>query len=398
MSDRSPGGDPITPDGWSPSTPAPPPERPVVRPTTTGGDGDRPPPTIASLGGAVAAVLLVFALSLYLSSVDGDQRRMVGIVLSLGFTVAGIAITWLAQGRRMATAGLGLSALAVVPLVFQLFVDPDDPGAIETASDFTGTATGVLVVLALLWGAAYLLGPGRRYGLYLGGALLAIWLVAVVQVVDGPLGQITNAFDETIVVNSPAFEPVDPYGEVTEDPFDDTDGFTIEDEYSFDTSDEFDDEDEYTLDVDVDDPSTELGVVSLLFGGGYLALAALRDRRGDARTATPALAVALPVLHLAVIFLSGELKESGSGVLAIVLGAVLMWVGSRGERRFTSWAGVYAVAMGLILIVGDIAPDSETTAATIFLVLGLAIAGGLYALEARGPGAGRPEPPGTNPF
>ena len=271
------------------------------------------------------AVLLVLALSLYLSAVDGEQRRVVGIVLSLGFTVAGIAITWLAGGRRMATAGLGLSALAVVPLVFQLFVDPDDPGAIETASDFTGTATGVLVVLALLWGAAYLLGPGRRYGLYLGGALLAIWLVAVVQVVDGPLGQITNAFDETIVVDSPAFEQVDPYGEVTEDPFDDTDGFAIEDEYSFDTSDEFDDvEYEYTLDVDVDDPSTELGVVSLLFGGAYLALAALRDRRGDARTATPALAVALPVLHLAVIFLGGELKESGSGVLAIVIGAVLM--------------------------------------------------------------------------
>ncbi|MBX3312957.1 MAG: hypothetical protein KF906_01445 [Actinobacteria bacterium] len=379
---------------WSPSTPTPPPaERPPVASTTIDrtSDLDRPLPAIASLGGGIAAILLIFSLDALLAELDGDNRRATGIALALGFEVIGLAVVWLAKGRRMASAGLGLSAVGLVPLVGQLFIDPADP-SFDTTGDFTTTMSGVLAVLALLWLVAYVFGPGRRYALYLGAALLALWLLAVVQVVDEPLGALSDSFESSTQEFFPSGTSDGTFEFSTDGSFDSTSGddFTFSDPSQFD--DDFSYDDQYDLGYpsgfDGDATLTKLGVVSLIFGALYLVLAAWRDRTGDGRMATPCLVAAIPILFLAVVFLANDLEEIGSGVLAIVLGAAGIYIGTAGRRRFTSWVGVLAVAVGIDLIVGHIAGDNRAAYGAALLVLGLALVAVLYAIEP-GPGSGQ---------
>lgn len=158
------------------------------------GPGERPPPRWTSIAGAVGAALLVGSLGSMLAEL-GDRRRLGGIAIGLLFQVLGVALLVVNRGRRSATAGVGLTAIGLVPLLIFLFVDVDNPSTtIDSVGDFTRTATLILLAAAAIWFVAYRFGPSRGYAIYLAGALLALWLVAVVQIVNQPLVQIGRAW------------------------------------------------------------------------------------------------------------------------------------------------------------------------------------------------------------
>ena len=436
------------PDGYGaapvarPAEPAAPAISPAG-PTTPGGptdgrpgpvaQGPRPLPLVTSLAGAAGAVFLLGSLALFLSELNGDSRRLGGLLVCLLFQGLGVGLMVLTRGRASTTTGVGLTALAVIPLVIYLFVDVDNPSkTIDSPSGFTNTATLILLASAAAWLVGYFVGPGRRYGIYLGAALVAMWLVAVVQIVDNPINQIFNPFASQSFGAETKFESVgsaigpddyssdggyaggfgenDPY---EDDFFSDTDSYTddgfavpSQDDFGSGFDDDFDYEDDYMYGdpyADLENPSTKLGWASLVFGGAYLALAAWRDRRGDARMGTPFVAVATPILLFGLAFLSDDFGQSGTAMLAIAIGAAQVFVGTRQGRRFTSWIGLLVATFGVLDLVEQAVGDSARVSAIVLLILGVGVTilaltldGGLnVGRDDNGPSgpAGPPVPP-----
>ena len=349
--------------------PAAPPWPPPATPAAIAGSAPgepRPRPTLASLAGVVAGLTLVMSLFWFIAALDNDNRRWPGLAVSVLFQVGGVALVLLHRSRRAETAGITLTAVGVVPILIHLFVDVEDPSnTVDSVSDFTQTATLVLLVAAAAWLAAYFFGPSRRYGIYLGAALVAMWLVAVVQIVDQPINEVVDlTAQETFTVIEPA---EDSFGTVYEEP------------YASDSFGQFESEDDEELSFgeaypEVDEPSGEIGTASLVFGGAYLAAAAWRDRRGDLRQGTVLFAVAVPILTLATFLLSGPLGTEGAAVLGIALGLVGVWLGIPQARRFTSWYGAVGVAVGVWVLVASAAGENEATNAAVLLVVGVGIA------------------------
>lgn len=364
-------------------------------------------PSVPSLVGAAAALILIWSMFLFLDDLRGDNQRAGGLLVSILFLSAGAGLMLLARDRRAANAGVGLSAVAVVPLLIYAFVDVRSPeNTFGSAGDITGTTTAILLLAAIIWLTAHFFGPSARHGLLLGAALVALWLVGVVQVIDGSIDQVNSPVEPTFV----------PIGEVADDPWAGDswaeDSFTedpwADDPWSDDqwADDPWADDDSWTggsgevITWDepgptTSDPSTRLGVVSLFFGGTYLVLAAVGDRRGRVRQATPLFAVALPILALAVLFLGDTLDVEGSSLLAVVLGSAAAWSGTRSNRRFTSWFGTTGAAFGLIALASTTASDSGRVQAIVLLLLGIALAVAAFALEGGGSEPRRPRSPSS---
>lgn len=362
------------PAGSPPWVPAPTSAAPASGPGA-GTDGERPPPRPAALLSAGAGLLLIASLVLFLGEIGGNNQRFAGTVVSLLFQAIGVGLLLLARDQRSANAGVALTGVAVVPLLVYLFVDVRNPeNTIGDVGDFTNTATLILLAAATLWLAAYFLGPGRRYGFFLGAALVAVWLVAVVQIVDDPLGDVFDPFTGTST-----FEPVDP-------------GF---DDQFFEPS----------PPGGPSDPSATLGWVSLVFGGAYLGLAGWRDRTGDRRQATVLFAVAIVVLTFAVSFLSEPLDAEGAATVAIALGVVGVWLGTAAGRRFTSWYATVAAVIGVLVLVASALEDSARAMAAVLLAVGVVLAAAaarfgdapspLRPDDTGGPGGPAPQPPGA---
>ena len=140
-------------------------------------------------------MFLVISLVSFLTEIGGSNMRVTGLVLSLLFEVIGVTLLVLSRGGRSQTAGVALTAAGVIPLMIFLFVDVRNPSrTISSVGDFTSTATLVLVAAAVLWLVAHLFSPGRHHALYLGAALVAIWLAFTVQIVRQPLQDVTGLF------------------------------------------------------------------------------------------------------------------------------------------------------------------------------------------------------------
>lgn len=404
MSDEPPpaigGAGPSGASPWTAPTdgPAAPPETPRGRSFGTSAPEDRPPPGVASLAGAAAGLLLLASLTLFLSELGGDSRRIGGIVLSLLFEALGVGLLLINRSQRSATAGVALTAIGIIPLLVYLFVDVKNPDrTLDSVSSFTSTATAILVLAALLWLAAYAFGPSRRYGFYLGAALLALWLVSVVQIIDTPLSQ--------------AFDPFSPFGRTSFDTGSSSGGSSTFDTFdtippgdpTFDPTTQFPDED---FDPSTDgftspeNPSTKLGIASLIFGGAYLALAVRRDRAGDRRQATVFFAVSIPILTVAVLFLADPLNTTGASLLGIALGGAALWFAVRTGRRFTSWYAMAAIVVAVFALVGNALLESARATGVVLGLVGLVVAllagrleGGSPSDHAAGatPGAGGAE-------
>lgn len=382
--------------GLPPASPAPPEPDPAGRPGRRGsirevwspgpGDGDRPVPTLASMLAVGAGLLVAAGLLFLLDELDSDQRTT-GIVISLLFLALGVTLSVVNRSSRVATAGVAISLVAVAPLAVYLFATQsffDDLNGTD-ANPFDGirgTVNLMLVTATVLWLAGYLLGPGRRYGVYLGAALLALWTI--------PMFNIQVSAAET------AFAP---FQDITVTPIPSDPGF---DDPSFgDPSNSQFDEDFTFEEPELTDPSTKLGVVSLAFGAAYLLGAAWRDRRGDRRMATAFLAPALIVLIEAVALLSGHVGWVGWGVLTTATGGAILAVGLRGGRRASSWIGIGLATLGFGSLVAEGLSDSPRAIGGALTLIGvvavLAIGRFAGAPSAPAPDAGLADPPPAEP-
>jgi hypothetical protein len=316
-------------------------------------------------GGCAVAVLGTLLISGDQLPSDGGGSQAPGIIFSLAVIAAGFLILARTPSGPLATAGAVASLLAVPPLFFFLGFDTGGFPPYSTELILAGSA--------LAWTASYLWSPGKGRLAYLGGALGAVWLF-VVQVIEQP-------FDAPFLF----------FGGLTAASFDGP-----SDAFAFDPP----------------DPAT-MGVISLLFGIGYLVIAGRLDRSGFGGRATPFVAVGLLALAAAVVLLAGDLEEIGTALILVLLGTSIAMHGATVQRRFTTWLGGFAVAVGVLVFVTKIAPDDDITVTGLLLLLfgvGLVILGhraaltlqepdelapgpSSFAMEVMRPSASPPEPP-----
>jgi hypothetical protein len=166
--------------------------------------------------------------------------------------------------------------------------------------------------------------------------------------------------------------------------------------------------------ISFSDAIADIGLMSVLVGGTYLAVGWWLDRAGLRAAATPFLAIGAVALAFGMFALVNDWNEVGGGLLACAVGGTIAVVGGQTNRRFTTWFGLVVLASGLIAITSGIAPDDG--AVVQFLLLVLVGGGVIYAttvLADRGPlappadgpppasgpdGPPPPPPPSPRPF
>jgi hypothetical protein len=329
-----------------------------------------------------------------------------GIILFLLVVGAGYALLHVAREAPAASAGVTAVVLGLPPLMYFLTFDESDlpPFSLEA----------VLGASALVWIVSYMVGPGRGRPLLLGAGLVFAWLF-VLQIVEDPF----SGLDQAPIISEDPFGELDP--EPYDEPFDDDFGSSEEsfpDDEAFGDDDfgvsgassgsGFDDDfvpsDDELGRVDQsddqfgggggDEPSwSTLGIISLLFGVGYLVAARRFDHRRFAGTATPFVVAGHIALPTGIVLLSEDLEVAGTGVAFVIAGGLVAWVGALSGRRATTIIGAIEVIIGLYLVVGDAMQDSSATSfGTALFVLGAVLVGAAHLLHiATG------EPPQTTP-
>jgi hypothetical protein len=382
---------------------------------------ERPGPHLRSIVGVGAGLLVVAAMVSFLAELGAN--RVGGVLLSLLFEAVGVGLLLLRRDQRSATAGVALTAIGIVPLLVYLFVDVKNPDeTFGSIGDFTTTATLILLAAAALWMAAYLFGPGRRYAFYLGAALVALWLVAVVQIVDDPLDQAAEAFASSFSPfssdfdsgtgfdsDSGSFDPSTDFDPITgldsgSGSFDPSTGFDVDSgTFTDEGGGSFQQAPEPLLpeafgpsEEDLPDGNAllkKLGWVTVAFGAAYLGLAQQSEARRDRRQATPLLAVGLPLVVLGIgILSSGAIINIWIGsLLTLAVGAAGIALGTRAERRFTSWFGIFLAFDAISAMVLQAVGESPRGSGVVFLVLGLVAAVAVGVL----PGGPDPLPAGA---
>lgn len=301
--------------------------------------GPRPWPRLPSILAAVGGLLALGSLAIFLSELPERHPRYPGLLVSLLFVAIGVAALLLLRNRPAATAGVVVSAVALVPLLIFAFIDPKRPEpAFSSLQKGKTTVTLILLLAGLAWVAAYLFGPGRGAAFYLGAALLALWGVLLVQIATPSPSRYRSSTEFDPSSGGSGFDPFAP------------------------------------LRSAVKDTATRAGLVSLIVGLLYLVLAARLDRRGDGRPATPLFATAALVLTVGVLALGNQLKVQGASLLGIALGAVTMLLGTRAGRRFTSWYGGLAVAVGFLALLIRVTDGPNKTSGVLVLLVGVGLA------------------------
>lgn len=128
------------------------------------------------------------------------------------------------------------------------------------------------------------------------------------------------------------------------------------------------------VDPPVLDPTPDtLGpaVASLVFGVAYLAAGTALDRTALSGTATTLLGAGVVALGAGVALAGFERSELAVGLLLVVSGSAVGYVGSRLRRRLLTWIGAGATVAGLgIAAVGPFGDDAVSDPASV--VLGMA--------------------------
>jgi hypothetical protein len=112
-----------------------------------------------------------------------------------------------------------------------------------------------------------------------------------------------------------------------------------------------------------------IAAIGLAFGLAYYAIAFGLDRKGRHGPATGLVFSAFGATASGIIAWSPDIHQAGAGVLAVVIGGLVCWYGSRFGRRLTCFAAAAGVAAGIVLIVIDAAGDDHAIAAGVSLLL-----------------------------
>jgi hypothetical protein len=386
----------------------------------------RPVPQLGHLIGAAGGALAVLAPIFYgydsATSSESVSGTTGAALCFLAVAVALVGMHWLPGPARAACT----SVVAVGIAAFWVF-------ALEVR-DSPGKPTVLLALLTLSYAAVYLVGPARGRGILLALALLVAWNFVVAQVTDVDDGfNVTKQGD--VIGHAPTQLPgvvtaaawsagrdsgsgSDTTSDTTQDCFDvpddefsacldeqsgndsgssDSGGSDSGSDFSIDSSgDNSDFSDQVRVSTPLSDKAGEVGSVSLAFGVLYLAGAIFADRRKYYGIATPLVGVGL-VAALVGAYAIGTDSEKAwlFGVLFALAGLGVAFVGSRNERRATTWIGAGAVAIGVGIVCGDLADDSADTFSILALLGGvlLAAAGVLLAHIEREHPDGDPEAP-----
>ena len=351
----------------------------------------RPEPRLWVTVAGAGCILAVSGLQLIAGDAQapedgGDGSNIPGIILSLLVVAAGFALMHFFRDQPASAAGVAAVVLGAPALLFFLTFD-------ENSFEVPFSPEAVLGGSALLWVIAYVVGPGSGRPLLLGGALLFAWLF-VIQVTEDPLA---NGF------GTPAILEDDPF--VTDDPFADDE---FNDEFSDDFSDdefsdgEFSDEVDSGLTFQSDfggADATSIGIISVLFGGGFLVAARLLDRRKLFGVATPLVAVGHVALPVGILFLSEDLDRGGTGLAFVLAGGLAIWSGALGARRATTIIGAIELIVGVFFVLSDVMAEdaSPTSVGSALFVIGAALVLGAQLLH-RQTGETPPSTPGPSEF
>lgn len=323
----------VPPPGASGYQPAQPPRGPGLSARLGERAVRRPEPRLGvSLAGAGIALAVLGVLVWggdYLTSGgggggsgDGSSRRLLGVALSLAVVVAGYALAIRTRRGPLATAGVAASALGVPVLLGFLTFDTAPTG---NGPPFSLDA--IVLVSVLVWLASYLVVPGTRgHAFYLGLAAIATWIYLLDKAEPNLFG---DAFVGFIVL----FAPSDLFGS----PGGGADWTTV-------------------------------SVLCFVFGLGYYAVAFVLDRLGRSGPGAALAVAGLLATTSGAAAAAVNLPAVGVGLLLIVLGLILAYFGSRGGRRFTTWAWSAGVAVGVTVIIAKLA-DQNSAAAGVALIL-----------------------------
>ena len=316
--------------------------------------------TVAGTGCVLAVLGVILISGDARAPSDGDDgSNLPGILLCLAVVAAGFALMYFFRELPASTAGVTAVVLGLPSLMFFLTFDEDRVPPVSVEAILGGSA--------LVWLIAYLVGPGSGRPVLLATALLFGWLFAI-QVVEDPF---SSGLDPPAIVEEDPFgvedEADDPFGD---DPFEDEFGSELDDEFGGDVG-------RYSFGDSGGASPTTVGVISVLFGAGYLVGARLADRRGMAGAGVPLAFAGHIALPVGLLFLSEDLEALGTGLAFVVVGALVIWSGALGTRRATTLIGAAEIFLGIVLVIGDLMEDGSATSVgvTMFVVGGLIVLG-----------------------
>lgn len=349
--------------------------------------------------GAVGGLLLLAGnLALY-EHVPEEEARAAGVALGLLTLLIGLVLSVVHRSRALDAAGVALTAGAVLPLAFLVANDPD---AVDSRADVLVAA----VLAVLVWSALFVVGPTRGHGVYLGLALLVLWLGAVSQTSPErfffsfwPVGEARavegelrvepppdvrpfppSTFDrmpprtfETVPPPTFRFRPpppdIRPFPSAPPSPSSTT-TTTAAAEQSLGEARlvaQFEEDG-----LEEPQPPVAPGVVSLVFAALYLAAAGALDRARLRRVASAVLTVGVAASFAGVVLCGPRLGAVGAASLGLVYSVVVVVLGVGARRRLVAWLGAGSAAFALASAVEAVFEDPGAGAAVSLLLLGAA--------------------------
>lgn len=295
----------------------------------------RPQPDVtialAGIGGAVAATgLLLIATDITTLNGVADARAkltalsilLLGVVYTIRFRVT--------RQRELRSSAVGAGVVGIFGLAVGI--------AFTTSSQ-----TFALALLAVLYGAAWVLPGLRGRPLLLGLAALAL-VTAVSSLAGG-------------------------------------------------------DQVDVALGVRTNSGSTGQSIAFLLAGASVLAVVLLLDRTGYHGVATSVLVAGLIATVFGAIQVVGNLDSAGGSFLLALVGIVVCIVGTHGARRASVWLGAAIASLGVVaFVVALVEPGSVSAASATLLGSAAVLIGGPLAFEmvrsnrVTGPAADRAAP------
>ena len=315
----------------------------------------QPRASIALAGAGCALVVAgAFVLSVEgATSGGGTFNRWPGLLLTAVVAASGFVVQHLFPRTPLATAGTVAVILSVPVVVAFATLDPDG------ATPFSAEA--ILILSLLVYGLAYVAGPGRGRPAYLGAAAITLW-ASVLQLSE-------HAFDVPTRILGVFVFPVFPFWFTFESATYGGDGDEIR---VFGGLHPFD--------------ATTAGVLSLAVGIGFVVLSRRFDRRGFAGAATPLLVAAFPALYTGIVLLAPDLDAAGTGLVAVAVGLGLLLHGATVGRRATTWIGALVVPAGIVPIILDISDTAGAVGVLLVLCgIGIVAVAHLWAQQGREP-------------
>jgi hypothetical protein len=273
-----------------------------------------------AIGAGGGALVAVGVIVLGIDSAEDDGSGGVGALLSVLLVVVALVVMLRTPGP--VRSGCVAAVVIGAPSLWFFAI---------TVESSSGSLTAFYLLSVASLTALYLLGPTRGRAVLLGVALLFVWGWIAGEVAG------TNELGEIQTESSTSFDE------------------------------DFEEEEEFPE----SGAETDAGVVSLVIGAAYLAGAWWLDRQQRQGVATPFVVGGIVAAVTGAIIVGVDAGAIGGGILAVVVGLGIGYVGAVGrDRRASTWLGALTATVGVTVVVGDIVdPDDSAVAFAVFVML-----------------------------